>query len=115
MPTRRIPINASRRHRISERAVELFVEADALRECGDDERWEEDGGRREHYLELKRLLYFELGSQPHQTSPLDVDSDCELHRDDKLSTREARLWQLTAQAVRLRRQLEAAAHLAEPE
>ena len=72
MPTkRRVP--KDRNPKITPEAVALFRLGLEIIEAGDDELWEEEGGRRREYLDAdKRLCWVLLGLAPSEASPLDV-------------------------------------------
>src|SRR5262249_26058419 len=63
MPTNRHALTRNRKtQQITPYAVELFRELMEIVKSGDDEVWEEDGGKRARFIELSNQLnIFELG------------------------------------------------------
>lgn len=65
----------AREHRITDEAVALWNRGNAILASGDDEMFEEDGGRRNEYLDVLHALARSLGLKPHNEDPFDVPSE----------------------------------------
>jgi hypothetical protein len=53
--------------------VALFRRGCEILAAGDDERWEEEGGRRREFLDLASSLHRRLGLRPWQHDVFEVD------------------------------------------
>ena len=70
-------VSKMREHRITDEAVELWNRGNAIIESGDDAVFEEDGGRRNEYLEVLHGLSRALGLKLWHDDPFDVPSEGE--------------------------------------
>src|SRR5690242_1476622 len=75
MPTKRRPIARSTRPRITPELVELYRRCLEIIEAGQDEAWEDEGGRRRELLDAHVALMSGLGLRPWHYSPLWVSLD----------------------------------------
>jgi hypothetical protein len=100
----RTPINRRRRPvAVSPHAVKLFRELVRIEKLGAHETWEDEGGQRRHYFDLDIALnQGELGLAICDHSVMDVAADDQTRPGD-----------VDFKVVRWRRQLEAAARLAD--
>ena len=70
MATKRIPLKRAIRSRITDQATAAFRLCEEIRAAGDDELFEESGGRRNEFLEAELRLARLLGLKPWHESPL---------------------------------------------
>ena len=82
MVTKRVPINRVIRTQITPQVVAQFIIASEIVDTGDQDEWEEEGGRAAEYRDLKLAIDKALGREPWQLSPLDVEPDGEPTPDD---------------------------------
>jgi hypothetical protein len=107
MPTNRSPLrrDQNRRWRITPDMVALFSEAEAVQQSGAHEKWEDEGGRRGRWHELRKGLWRALGLSLHETSPLDVETSAKfgqsLHQLDDDERRAVALRRLMLWAAKL--------------
>ena len=91
MPTNRTRIKRAVRSRVTDEAVALFRLCEDIADAGQDEKFEDEGGRRREYLDADSALARLLGLKPWETSPVDAvreeppdwmrnDSQCEVWR-----------------------------------
>jgi hypothetical protein len=65
----------TRTTRVTDEAIEAFRLCEEIVAAGDDELFEDEGGRRHEYLEAHRALVCALGLKPWEASPVDVDEE----------------------------------------
>ena len=107
MPARRRLLRRDPRIRLAPEAVKLFRVIEEIRDSGDEERWEDEGGRRRESLDAEKSLRRLLGLGWPAILPTDGELACGLPRPaymDNLSA--GPTW---GRAVELRRLLLAAA------
>jgi hypothetical protein len=92
-----------RNMKISDEAIEAFRTCETIVDAGLDDTFEDQGGRREEYLEAHLSLHRALGLKPWSASPADVPDRGECTYDGSAS------WSASwAAAQELRRELLAA-------
>ena len=75
MPTNRVRIKRAARSHVTDEAVALFRLCEEIIATGQDETFEDKGGRRSEYLDTRTALHSALGVKPWERSPLDTDSE----------------------------------------
>lgn len=58
--------------KITDEVVRLYKLAREIEDAGASEKWEENGGRRNEYFDIKTALHNALGLKVHEPSPLDT-------------------------------------------
>src|SRR3974390_1413536 len=105
MSTKRTPIGRPPHPQITPAAMKAFLLVEEIRDAGQDEEWEEEGGRRRECLDAENVVDSELKLQPWETGPYDVDETARPTRWTKASAHEIDRWN---KAVVLRRAIIAA-------
>lgn len=74
MPVKR-RIAKQRTHQITPEAIAAWRLANEIIDAGLDDVWEDQGGRRDEYIDARNRLDRALGLRPWEATPLDVADD----------------------------------------